>query len=191
MKKFVIFRHGETDFNSNKRMQGCGIDLDLNFTGRAQAIELTKVLVEEKVQIVYTSPLKRALTTANIAGQPLFLPIKIYDDLREAKLGQAEGMPISDIAVKYPKVWEHWFTPNKYMDLRFPFGESKQEIGDRIANALRTIAIDAEKYDVIGISTHGAAIRNFLMPLGREDQPMKNGEVFIVTYDGENFTLLR
>lgn len=191
MKKFVIFRHGETDYNKAKRMQGCGINMDLNAMGRQQALELTGVLEKNKVQIVYSSPLLRALSTANIAAGRLFMPVKVHDMLHEADLGLAEGMFISEIAMKYQEIWKHWFTPNEFMDLRFPLGESKKEIGERIAWALRDIAECEEECDIIGIATHGAAIRNFLMPLGREDKPMRNGEVFIVDYDGKNFTLIR
>lgn len=190
MKRFIIFRHGETDYNKSKRMQGCGIDMDLNAAGRAQAVKLTDILRKYEVKAVYSSPLQRALSTANIAAQPLSVPIRIYADLKEACLGNAEGRPFSEIEALYPEIWKHWYTPNLYMDLRFPGGESKQEIGDRIAGTLRAIAVESENIPVVGISTHGAAIRNFLMPLGREDKPMKNGEVYIVDYDGVDFRLI-
>ncbi len=67
MKKFILFRHGETDLNAKKIFQGCGVDADLNENGRQQALELKEVLKPYKIQCVYTSPLKRAVSTASLA----------------------------------------------------------------------------------------------------------------------------
>ena len=118
------------------------------------------------------------------------MPITKVDNLREACLGEAEGTPQKEVIAKYPEVWKWWFTPNEHMDVHYPGGESKQEIGDRIKEALLNIAA-VEAADTIGISTHSAAIRCFLMPLGREDKPMKNCEVYVVEFDGKDFKLLK
>lgn len=189
MKKFILFRHGETDLNAKKIFQGCGVDADLNENGRQQTLELKEVLKPYGIQIVYSSPLKRAMTTAMLAFDK-DMPMTVEENLREACLGEAEGTPQKEVIAKYPEVWKWWFIPNEHMDVHYPGGESKQEIGDRIKNALLEIA-HKEPADVIGISTHSAAIRCFLMPLGREDKPMKNCEVYVVEFDGKDFKLVK
>ena len=189
MKKFILFRHDETDLNAKKIFQGCGVDADLNENGRQQALELKEVLKPYKIQCVYTSPLKRAVSTASLAFDET-MPITKVESLREACLGEAEGTPQKEVIAKYPEVWKWWYTPNEHMEVRYPGGESKQEIGDRIKEALLNIAA-VEAADTIGISTHSAAIRCFLMPLGREDKPMKNCEVYVVEFDGKDFKLLK
>ncbi len=189
MKKFILFRHGETDLNAQKIFQGSGVNADLNENGCKQAKELKEVLKPYGIQVVYSSPLKRALTTSNLAFDNS-VSMTVDEELREACLGEAEGTPQKEVIAKYPEVWKWWFTPNEHMDVHYPGGESKQEIGNRIKNALLKIA-DKEPADVIGISTHSAAIRCFLMPLGREDKPMKNCEVYVVEFDGKDFKLVK
>ncbi len=188
-KTFILFRHGETDLNALKMFQGCGVDADLNETGRKQALELKEKLKPYGIQIVYTSPLKRAMTTAMLAFDK-DMPVSVEPDLREAHLGKAEGMFKADVEKNFPEIWKHWYTANAYMDTRFPEGESKQEIGNRIKNALLKIA-SREPAEVIGISIHSAAIRCFLMPLGRKDEPMQNCAIFQVEFDGKDFKLVK
>ena len=189
MKRFILFRLCETDLNAQKIFQESSVDADLNENGLQQAKELKEVLKTYGIQIVYSSPLKRAMTTAMLAFDNS-MPMTVEPDLREACLGEAEGMPKSEVEKKFPEVWKYWYMPNEHMDLHFPEGESKQEISDRMKNALLKIA-EKEPADVIGISTHSAAIRCFLMPLGREDKPMKNCEVYVVEFDGKDFKLLK
>lgn len=57
-KDFYIFRHGETDYNKEKRWQGCGIDIPLNQTGILQAQELAKHLEGKGIEHIYSSNLK-------------------------------------------------------------------------------------------------------------------------------------
>ena len=90
-KDFYIFRHGETDYNKEMRWQGCGVDLPLNATGIAQAVTLSERLKPLKLEVIYSSPLKRALETAQIAASQLKLKVKLLPDLREGCLGVCEN----------------------------------------------------------------------------------------------------
>ena len=89
--KFV--RHGETDLNSpERRMQGVS-DYDINENGIKQAESTRDKLNNEEFDLIITSPLKRALHTAQIINSTKNVPMIIDDRIRERNYGQAEGMP--------------------------------------------------------------------------------------------------
>jgi broad specificity phosphatase PhoE len=71
---FLLARHGETEWNREERYQGHA-DPPLNATGRAQAEELANSLVEEQVEAIYSSDLRRAAETAEIVGARLGLTV--------------------------------------------------------------------------------------------------------------------
>ena len=102
-KDFYIFRHGETDYNKEKRWQGCGIDIPLNQTGILQAQELAKHLEGKDIEHIYSSNLKRALQTAQIVAERLKIGVDVIPDLREGCFGKVEGMLKMDIAQQYAK----------------------------------------------------------------------------------------
>lgn len=89
-----FIRHGETDFNHKGLWMGC-TDIELNNNGKQQAIEAAKELSNRTIDIIYTSPLKRAYTTAEaIANQQTQKPpVIILNDLRERGFGILEGTP--------------------------------------------------------------------------------------------------
>lgn len=98
-KNLYIFRHGQTDFNLHNIWQGCQCNPDLNETGRRQAYELGQKLLPLNLEVIYASPLKRALQTAEIAaGQMKPTPkIEIIPNLREGNFGLAEGSRIGKL----------------------------------------------------------------------------------------------
>ena len=91
----LFLRHGQTDWNAQGLFQG-RTDIPLNETGRKQAREQAKALLshEPPVDAIYASPLKRAVETAEIAGQALRLPIHTDERLVERCFGDLEGTPI-------------------------------------------------------------------------------------------------
>lgn len=90
----LFIRHGETDFNHKGLWMGC-TDIELNERGRQQALSAAKALSEKSIDIIFTSPLKRAYITAQtIADQQLHKPpVIILNDLRERGFGILEGTP--------------------------------------------------------------------------------------------------
>lgn len=66
--KLYIFRHGQTDGNVRNIVQGAGVDIELNETGRRQAERLTAELKGEGLDVIYASPMKRADETARIVA---------------------------------------------------------------------------------------------------------------------------
>jgi len=86
----IYVRHGETDLNKEGRIQG-KIDVSLNAKGQSQAKEAAEALKKEKFDLILTSPLKRAMETAQIINESLGIEIMVEDDLRERDFGDWEG----------------------------------------------------------------------------------------------------
>lgn len=93
-KRFYFIRHGETDFNKEKRYTGL-YDIPLNKKGIEQVNQSLHLLNEQNISVIYSSPLKRALETAIIISKHLNIPIKIIDNFKERDFGtfQAKKKP--------------------------------------------------------------------------------------------------
>ena len=180
-KDFFIFRHGETDYNLEKRWQGQGVDTDLNETGIKQAEFLAEKLKDLGIEKIYSSPLKRAVQTANIVNKTLNSSIELIPELTEGSLGLCEGMKVDDAKSKYPEIWDIWYGENTIMDIRWPEGESKQEIQDRMFRAFDKMLGTEE--NIIGVASHGGAMRYFLLALGYGPHKMPNTVLFHVIYE--------
>lgn len=179
-KIFYIFRHGQTDFNKERRWQGCGIDMPLNREGEIQAHELAARLRDKNLQIIYSSPLKRALRTAEIVAAELDIPVSIIPDLREGCFGEAEGMLKDDIAVKYPQIFKDWYSDVNDLDVGFPGGETKRQMQRRMFDVVKGLL--SAQQEVVGIASHGSSIRYLLMKFGHKPCAMKNTALFRLEY---------
>jgi broad specificity phosphatase PhoE len=89
--KIILVRHGETEWNRVHRLQGGDSDTPLNEVGRQQAENLALRLKDEKLEAIYSSPLKRALDTAREIAQYHHLEVSIAPDLKEIRVGELEG----------------------------------------------------------------------------------------------------
>lgn len=187
-KDFYLFRHGETDYNAQHRWQGQGINLNLNSNGVAQAHKLAEKLRDKGIEIVYSSPLKRALQTAQIVAAPSDISVKVLDDLIEGSVGDCEGALREDVAKKYPEIWDIWYGDNDIMDVRWPNGESKLEVQQRMIRAFDFMLLSP--WNVIGVASHGAAMRYFLLKFGYGPHKMENTSLFHLRYDDGNWSLL-
>lgn len=97
MVKVILVRHGETDWNRARRIQGGNSDTQLNQNGRQGAESLALRLKPEKIQAVYTSPLQRARETAQAIARYHQLEVKIEPTLKEIEVGELEGVTIADM----------------------------------------------------------------------------------------------
>ena len=86
MTEILLVRHGETEWNRESRFQGHA-DPPLNELGREQAAELATALAGEELAAVYSSPLKRALETAQAVAEPHGLSAIPVESLREVDVG--------------------------------------------------------------------------------------------------------
>ncbi|MBF0359501.1 MAG: histidine phosphatase family protein [Oligoflexia bacterium] len=185
------FRHGETDWNKIGRFQG-RIDILLNENGRAQAAEVAPKLMDIKIQAIYSSPLKRALETAQIVAKYLEVPVFQREDLSEIDPGLASGLLQSEIKDKFGvNSLERWASDDESDDeFGFPEGEKKNIFRQRAVAAIRSILNIAENISKnssnknVAIVTHGFFLKQLIIALGSKDHyGMKNGEIVHITYD--------
>jgi broad specificity phosphatase PhoE len=185
-----IIRHGETDWNKCKRFQG-HTDIELNETGIAQANALQNELKKISPDVVLSSDLARAKGTALLATKLLDTPIIFSDQLREAKLGVAEGKTYSEVKLLYgEKTLKDWFNPA--IDMSFEEGELKSEAQSRAITYINGM-IDELKVSKMVISTHGLLILRLLFFASKkipEFVSVPNGKVFHIRVDNKKWELL-
>lgn len=152
-------RHGETDWNVKKKIQG-KTDIPLNENGRRQAEQLAKELKNRQeagtFQVVhaYTSPQLRAAETAQIAADALGVKCSKLEGLMEMDLGEWEGSNWEKIEVEYNDVYDTWNSHRRYT--KTPQGESYNEVLARTLTALEQIL--KEQTDNVLVVTHSAVL---------------------------------
>jgi uncharacterized phosphatase len=179
MTDLYLVRHGETEWNRLRRIQGL-TDIPLNDTGREQARRTGMLLTRRPVTRVFASPLGRARETAEIIARELGLPEpELRDALVERNYGSAEGMGFHEIDVKYPPGTD------------VPGRESREEVAARVIPALQAIAAEHPGESIVVVS-HGGAIRAALTtaePRGGF-AAITNGSVHSFHVDGEDLRLV-
>lgn len=181
-KDFYLFRHGQTDFNKERRWAGCGVDIDLNETGVQQAQNLAENLQGKGIEVIFASNLVRARHTAEIAAQKLGVKTRIKTEFHEGNFGIGEGRLLSELEAENPQLRADWNNlSSEYMDVRYPGGESKQEIQERMFQALKDLL--KEDYAIMGVASHGAAIRYLLMRFGVVITNIPNGKPFHLIFE--------
>jgi 2,3-bisphosphoglycerate-dependent phosphoglycerate mutase len=149
----LLARHGETAWNRDNRFQGHA-DPPLNETGRAQAAELAAALAEEPLAAIYSSPLRRAFETAEIAGAPHRLEPVPVDALREVDVGSWQGLTRTEIEERFPAQFARWLEYEQGWD----DGETYDEMGVRVVAALFDLAAAHEGEQILAVS-HGGPVR--------------------------------
>ncbi len=182
MRILFLFRHGETDWNREGRLQG-HTDTPLNATGLAQAQVLGETLRTHRLDAVVSSDLSRARTTARIVAETLGLPLFTDAGLRETNVGAAEGLLWADAKTRFGEgLTERWYSDG---DVAFPGGETGIETRMRGLAALLRFAT-AQSYRRIGVSTHGAMIRQLMkhaLPPDSPPAPVRNTTLFVLRYE--------
>ncbi len=136
--KIILIRHGETRWNHLRRIQGGSTDTPLSATGKAQVNNLGKALKSEKIDAIYSSPLRRALDTANAIAKYHKLPVQIVPQLRELEVGELEGLNVEDLTNDFSHFLVHW---NKGEGSeKLPGGESLADLQQRSWTIIQDIA---------------------------------------------------
>jgi probable phosphoglycerate mutase len=149
----LLARHGETDWNSERRWQGHA-DRPLNDAGREQARDLAETLADRAIDVVYSSDLMRAHETALIVAEQLGLPVEVDAGLREVDVGDWSGRVHTEIEEIDPAGYRRWQEGGKGWN----GGESYQEMGERVVAAVLRLAARHPGQTVL-IVTHGGSIR--------------------------------
>jgi len=151
----LLVRHGQTSSNVTGFYMGWS-DEDLNEVGYTQVRSLSSRLASLPIASVYTSPLRRAYTTAAILAEPHKLELKFSDDLTEIRLGDWQGLHMDEIKRRWPELWQQSrIDPS---ELTMPNGESFGQVTERAVRAFEMI-VEANQGKLVAIVTHDVIIR--------------------------------
>ena len=152
MKMLVAVRHGQTDWNVEERFQG-QLDIPLNDAGLNQARALRSHLAAIRFDAAYSSPLQRALNTAQIIASDL--TVSIDPRLIEIHHGYWQGKTKRDIAERWPREWEQWNSDP--LCFRPPEAETADGVRTRVQDFLSTM----QGSNILCVS-HGVVIQTVL-----------------------------
>ncbi len=159
MKKVIyLTRHGETQWNTVRRMQGQK-NSPLTSHGIKQAEWLAKSLKETRIDIIYSSPLGRAYDTAKLISQYVGAPIITRNELKELYFGSWEGRLKSELEKEYREAdYCFWNKPEKYIPTD---GESLEELMSRSKYFYEEVLLKSP-YENIMVVAHAIVLKSFL-----------------------------
>ena len=155
----IMVRHGEIPSNVNKVYAGRSPE-HLTEKGVQQARQVSEKLKDLKIDALYSSPIQRALQTAQIITEENGLDLRVEEAFREIEMGPWEGMSEADVAREFPKEWSTWNAdPAK---LKLEGREPLDSLLERVLEGVRSIYKTHSSGNVV-VVTHVAIIRVLLL----------------------------
>ena len=147
--KFIWIRHAQTVWNIQHKTQG-RTDTPLDETGLLQAERLAERLKARSLNAIYSSPLQRALQTAEPISRVTGVPIIPDERLTEIDFGEWEGLRFDEIAALYPETFQHWRVHPFTTEI--PGAERPAEVLDRMRGFFEHISAASD--DTVAIISH-------------------------------------
>jgi probable phosphoglycerate mutase len=168
MTRLLVVRHGHVEGMTPERFRGRR-DVDLSELGLRQAHAAAQGIAARWRPIaVYTSPLRRCLQTAAAIGAACGgLPANVLEDLNDVHYGDWEWHTHEEVRARWPELFECWFSAPQLV--RFPQGESLQDLVARMANVLRFVR-ERHADETVAVVGHSGGNRALL--LQTLDQPL-------------------
>jgi broad specificity phosphatase PhoE len=155
MPIFLLIRHGENPFVKQDRLPGRLPDIHLNQRGREQAAALAETLQAQPIRAIYSSPLERAVETAEPLARALGLPIQLRPGLLDTDVGVWQGLLVRDLR-KLPG-WKQEQTHSS--TFRFPGGESFIELQGRLVREIESLVAAHKPKDMLAVVFHSDPIK--------------------------------
>jgi broad specificity phosphatase PhoE len=150
----LLWRHGLTEYNLNKRMQG-QVDIPLGIAGLAHAARAAAVLAEHHPTAIISSDLERAKSTAEMLAVLTGLEVRYDPRLRERSFGLFEGLTRDEIGERWPQEFAAWRRGEEVP----PIGiEPRAAVGERVAECINESAAELPPEAVLVSVGHGASI---------------------------------
>jgi len=191
MPTLLLIRHGENDYLKKNKLPGHIPGIHLNKRGHEQAADLAQCLGKLPIKSIYSSPLERAVETAEPLAKSLELGIQLCPDLTDTDVGEWEGRSWKSLShTRFWKVIQK--TPSQF---QFPGGETFIQAQERVVFALDAIA-SAHGDELIAVVFHAdpikLAVAHYLgLPLDKFQRLTANaGSVTILKIDGSSAKLL-
>ncbi|MGA8147476.1 MAG: histidine phosphatase family protein [Gallionellaceae bacterium] len=134
--QICFIRHGETDWNVAKRIQG-QTDIPLNETGLGQALAMAFNAAHHDFSAIYSSDLSRAFETAKMVAERRGLEVRTLPQLRERHYGIFQGLTADEGEQRYPEAYAHYKARDP--DYDFETGESMLRFAGRVSEAIGTL----------------------------------------------------
>lgn len=184
-----LMRHGQTDWNLDKRLQGAA-DVPLNAVGREEARRTAAGMRDIPLDLILTSPLCRAKETAEILRGGRDIPLRVEEGLREMSFGNCEGKT----AEECPLIGTFFRDPEGYIP---DGGESYQQVNDRCERLIQEVLLPLEGgYRHVLLATHGALAKALLRAMEKRPlstfwsgPPQPNCSVQVIRLSGGTFTV--
>ena len=152
MTRLYLCRHGETDLNIKKVYYGF-TDVSLNTLGKIHCENVKEKLREVNFDLVISSPLKRAMESAEIISPLNSSEIISYEGLREINFGKWENKHFKDIEKEYKEEWKLWL--EDWINFSFPGGENFKSLYLRVKTCIEDILIDYEGKTILLVAHEG------------------------------------
>jgi len=178
-------RHGESTYNLEGRLQGQS-DTHLSPLGQKHAAAIAATLSQLPIQAIYSSPLSRALETAQPLADALGLSPHCDDRLKEIDIGVFQGTLAAELGDRFPQEAARWRSQDP--DYQIPGGESRRQLMARAAAAFREIHEAGHEQAVV--VAHGgvlaAALKALLaVPAERNPFSLYNGSISMLQWNGQ------
>lgn len=153
--KIYLIRHGLTESNKKKIYAGWS-DECLCEEGIVTLFGIGKKLIDFKIERIFSSPIRRAIHTAEVINSFLNKRIEIEINLKEMKMGPWEGLSEYEVAESFPNEWKIW--NSRPSELKIDGRETLEELQIRTLNGIRSISEDLDSLRILAV-THVAIIR--------------------------------
>lgn len=192
MTDLVLWRHGETDHNVAGRVQG-RVDVPLNATGTAQAVQAARALAALRPSRIVSSPLARARATAQVLAEELgggtgaAVPVDVVEDLVERSFGAWEGLTRTQIETGWPEAAQVWRAGGDPQGVGV---ETRAHAAARVGSAIESLMARSGGGGPAPVSSCGLAgpVEKAGPVEGAADQPPGTGPVVVVAH-GSAITL--
>jgi broad specificity phosphatase PhoE len=191
MTEIILVRHGETEWNTSEIFRG-RTDIDLNETGLRQAELLGKYLRDEKIDHIYSSPLKRAVKTAEAIAKHQKTGVNIVENLIDFDCGEWQGLTVEEVKEKDDVLYQDWLdTPEQ---MRIPGGETLEDVLNR-AMPFVVGSVMKCREGTIALVSHRVVHKVLICALLKLDNShfwdirIDNGAITRFAYDGNHAVL--
>jgi len=160
MTRIILVRHGETEWNRVERFRGRA-QVPLNETGLVQA-EVTgrRIAAEWRPTAIYSSPLSRAIKTAEVIARCFDLPVQIHHGITDIDYGRWEGLTPDEVRKRWPKIIEDWYNAPDCTSI--PNGETLIDVHVRAMDAVREVA-GCHEWETVVVVSHTVVNRIILL----------------------------
>ncbi len=148
--RLILVRHGETVWNSERRVQGGGKDTELSANGKHQIAQLAHVLRDEQIDLILCSPLQRAVRTAESINANHGATVLTDERLKEVNVGEFDGLSTLEMSRTFTELLLEWWKGGRE---RLPGGESFIELQDRCWEVVSP-RIEAHSHETLVVVSH-------------------------------------